>query len=213
MEKFLATSKILYDHDLLDKTQEINNLKQTLKNINPTRKFNSENEWNDIRTQALSDFWLFLIQNIRYDDDDSQIRLNFAGCPVYGSPRIAQELEKTLFAISQCEVWSHTKSWDIMFTVNAHIEALIDIDDGEIIENMMDFQKAHFIFSMINNNLGNGFNGGILNGLPIFACSRCGDVTDFITKRSVFCFECSSIAEKITRLVRKIDSKAKFYYS
>ena len=58
---------------------------------------------------------------------------------------------------------------------------------------------------MINNTLGDGFDDGILNGLPLFSCSRCGDCTDYITKKSVLCFECSSIAEKITRLVKEID--------
>lgn len=198
MEKFLLTSKILYDEDILHKTQEIMKLKLQLKNYQPSRNFDSESQWENVLNSALEKLWVFLRSNINNDNDNmSSIKINYNGCPIFGGHKIRNQLENTLHSISGNCNWSEFKSYEIIYNITCVVDSLIESDHGEYLTNMIPVQKCFFLYHSIENILGSGFDGGILEGIPRFLCARCGTRTDYITKTSTLCFDCSCVPDKI----------------
>lgn len=205
MEKFLLTSKILYDEDILHKTQEIMKLRLQLKNYQPARNFESESQWENVLNSALEELWGFLQSKINNDNDDmSSIKLNYNGCPIFGGHKIRNQLGKTLYDISKNHNWSEFKSYEIIYNITCVVDSLVKSDHGEYLTNMMPLQKCFFLYHSIENILGNGFDGGILEGIPRFLCARCRKRTDYITKNSTLCFDCSCVADKIRHITKVI---------
>ena len=191
---------------MLKKSNQIKLLNLRLSQLKPKRNFESEFKWDNIRISALSKIWIFLTSNINNENDNSSlIKLNYNGCPLYGSHLITPVLKNALFDISNNNLWSENKSTEIIFNMNSMIDSLIQADDNNLLVEMLPLQKSFFIFNMIENILGNGFDGGLLDGIPQFLCARCLKRTDYIRKTCVLCFECSTIADKISNLTKEIN--------
>jgi hypothetical protein len=162
MEKIAICSKILYDNDVIDKQNEIHELKKKINT--PKIYFESKTLWNLKKEEIFKIIKDSLLNKIFEDDFDDILSGLNSSQKMKLNHLLYSELNK-LTEFKYC-IWCENKAWDISYSIEGAIQGLLytgrlnDFTNYDIIE---------FIYKNITWQLGDNTHfPSILDDIPFF---------------------------------------------
>ena len=177
MEKLSLCSKVLYDHDMVEKQKYIVKLEKELKEYSPDKKvFANEKEWLDSLDEMKDRIRSFVCELI--DDEDEYNFMEQMGITPKQGVLICNKLEAELYNLGGNVKWSENTAHLIEFGVNRAIQSLMRCGYWELIFGVsIPGDIASLIYENIETHLDFYESKGSIHSIPVYRCKSCAKMT------------------------------------
>ena len=191
MERLAICSKVLYDHDILKKNNEIIELKKEINNIStPTVLFESYSSWILTIDKMYENIRNAVEQNINTEYDNMAEN----GLLLTQTRFFYKIIKNELFLLTGNKVWSKFTSESIVNSIDGFIYSLFNNFAWERIWILGPNVIIDIIFDNIRFQLGGDVSIDkspcILGDIPIFKCKNCHKKLKFFINKNEKCVYC-----------------------
>lgn len=188
MERLALCSKVLYDHDILEKQKRINELEKKLEN--PKVRFETYEDWENFKDKMFEGIRSVLMEWIEHNEHEYQNMSHFGITPRQKIV-IHEHVYSYLHKCTKNSFWSEKVAYDVMNSLQAMIHTLQDVNLWEYIhETQRSKGITELVYKHIRWFLGDDTHSQcVLGELPEFECKKCHKFDNFITEENV-CDSC-----------------------
>jgi hypothetical protein len=184
MERLALCSKVLYDHDILEKQKRINELEKKLEK--PKVQFETYEDWENFKEKMFEGIRSVLKKCIEDNEFEYQHMSHFGITPrqeiiIYDC--VYSELHKC----TKNSFWSEKLTNDVMHSLNAMI---ITLQNVNLWNGIHETQRSEGITELVYKYIIWFLEDNInLQEIPEFECKRCHKIDNFITEEKL-CISC-----------------------
>jgi hypothetical protein len=184
MERLSLCSKVLYDHDILEKHKRIIELEKKLEK--PKVRFETYEDWENFKYKMFEDVRSVLKTWIEDNEHEYQ-HMSHLGITPRQEIIIHDHIYSYLHECVKNSFWCKKIVDDVMYSLNAMINTLQnvnvwnDIHGTQRSKGITELVYTHIIWVLEYNTS--------LQELPEFECKKCHAIDDFITEENV-CVSC-----------------------
>lgn len=184
MERLALCSKVLYDHDILEKQKRIIELEKKLEK--PKVRFQTYEDWENCKHKLFEGVHSVLKGWIE-ENEHEYLHMSHFGLTPRQEIVLYDHIYACLHECTKISFWSEKIADDVMHSLNTMINTLQNVN---IWNYMHETQGSKGITELVYNHVVWFLEyNAQLQELPEFECKKCHKIDDFITEEGL-CFSC-----------------------